>query len=348
MKTAHTLSMLGCSVLLALAAPAAAQQQAESPYLDIQWNSPIVLRLLQVPTTQCQGASDPDASPIERKEYGEYDEWSPTLQLSMLRAMFYLAYDYYGMGLNHYFTLRQDLMVDYTRRFAGEKPQKTKNGGRLVVPGYVALQRSTDAKAQAGEIEVSATPGGSSTSIHFRHVIVDPFDQELLAEQQDAFYLTGLSATGSNAMPMDFQLPPDYLPSFTLGKSGERSFGMVRMSGSFHPANPEGHFRRNPLFSRTDHGHYTYFLVEKFPEQVNGKTHGVLESFGQGMLPVQGEGQMETGYTSPLLCAQWRLQQERERTGRGTASDRLLQALLQRAGVSDELPGVWVIPAREL
>src|SRR5690606_1243854 len=81
-------ALLGLGI--SLTAPVAAQQQAESPYLDIQWNSQVVRLMLPVPAGLCQADAKPDAAPIW-SEYDSGNEWPHTLKPSMMRAMFYLA-----------------------------------------------------------------------------------------------------------------------------------------------------------------------------------------------------------------------------------------------------------------
>lgn len=340
MKAMQILTLPGCSVLLALALSAAAQQQSETPYLDIQWNSELVRTLLSVDTGLCQADVNPDTAPVKSK-YDNGNEWPRTLKPSVLRAMFYLAYDYYGMGLNHYFTLRQDLQPDFDKRFAAPAPQQYQKDSKtikLVTHDYVAFKPGNDAKASAGAIQVAVKGGDGATQIHYRHSLIDPFDLSLLADQIHNYRIVGIAAPGQKLTSMDIEVRADDIDKYYLlqvvedAELGKRKLGMRRTSAFWYPGTLAD--------GRPDYSHYTFTGLAEFPEPVRAPYHvGDNFHFGEGMLEIDSSSAQHT------LCAQWRMQQERERSGQATETDRLLNALMQRAGFTDENGGLWVIPA---
>src|SRR5690606_6784156 len=237
-------ALLGLGI--SLTAPVAAQQQAESPYLDIQWDSQVVRLMLPVPAGLCQADAKPDAAPIW-SEYDTGNEWPHTLKPSMMRAMFYLAYDYYGMGLNHYFTLRQDVTPDFDKRFA---VQKRLNGpwadGRIPPDYATAFMHATNSGALAGDLEIAEKWGGSATAIHFRHAVIDPFDLDLLGGRIQRFQAVGLSPRGLRASQMDIEFDPEDIRYCRIGTvrhiaGARRVLGPVLTEPSSYPGTlPEG------------------------------------------------------------------------------------------------------------
>ena len=316
-------ALLGLGI--SLTAPVAAQQQAESPYLDIQWNSQVVRLMLPVPAGLCQADAKPDAAPIW-SEYDSGNEWPHTLKPSMMRAMFYLAYDYYGMGLNHYFTLRQDVTPDFDKRFA---VQKRLNGpwadGRIPPDYATAFMHATDSGALAGDLEIAEKWGGSATAIHFRHAVIDPFDLELLVDRIHRYQAVGLSPRGQRATPMDAEVDLEDIHYYRFGTvrdiaGAERVLGLVLTESFSYPGTLSD--------DKPDYQAYGYEAKRLLAQASAPETLHVVAL-----------------RTRSALCEQWRMQQERERTGQPTESDRLLRALMQRAGFDDERGGLWVIPA---
>ena len=338
MKVAHILTMSGFSMLLSMSAVA---QQAESPYLNIQWNSQTVRNLLSVRTGLCQADVNPEAAPVKSK-YNNGDEWPRTLKPSVLRAMFYLAYDYYGMGLNHYFTLRQDMLPDFTKRFATAKPveYKVAQGNevqKLVTPDYTRYITSNYAKASAGDLEVPAKAGENATSIYYRHAVIDPFDLEIVADQVHDYRVVGLSAAGKRTNPMHFEASADYIQNYYAFGTGRdnggvsQTLGVLRTASFLYPGTGEE--------GKPDYQLYSYRTKQQLepvraPYLIDGH-----ESFGEGRVRLDPQA------AQYALCAQWRMQQERERSGQATETDRLLNTLMQSAGFTDENDGLWIISA---
>lgn len=310
---------------LAMAPVPASAQQAESPYLDIQWNSQAVRLLLPVPTGLCQADTNRDAAPIS-SEYDSGNEWPHPLKPSMLRAMFYLAYDYYGMGLNHYFTLRQDIAPDFDKRFA---VQKRLNGpwadGRIPPDYATAFMPATDSGALAGGLEIAEKSGGNATTIHFRHAVIDPFDLSLLTDRIHRYRAVGLSPRGRKATQMDVEVDMEDIDYYRFGTvpnatGAVRTLGLLRQESYSYPGTlPDG---------KPDYEAYGYEAKRLLAQRSAPETLHVVAQ-----------------RTRSAICEQWRMQQERERAGQATGTDRLLQALMQRAGVDDESGGLWVIPA---
>ncbi|HEX5793662.1 MAG TPA: hypothetical protein VFY01_10325 [Rheinheimera sp.] len=352
MKAMQILTLFGCSVLLALALPAAAQQQSETPYLDIQWNSELVRILLSVDTGLCQADANSDTAPVKSK-YDNGNEWPRTLRPSVLRAMFYLAYDYYGMGLNHYFILRQDLMPDFDKRFAVQKQFGGPWPDGRVPTEYIAFKTTTDAEAVGGGMQVASKPGDNSTRIHLRHAVIDPFDQQIVADQVANYQLVSLAANGQRKTPMDFELPANMLITSSLTKYaggrdrmtlnvGGRAVGLLRTEAYTYPDTNKAASERSDIATRP----YRVHSRASRPDALNsawnysGYAWGAEHNdFGEGLTSI------DATFAKHQLCKQWRMQQERERSGQATDIDRLLKALMQRAGFTDESGELWVIPA---
>lgn len=301
-------------------APASAQD-AESPYLDIQWNSRVVQLMLPIPAGLCQADANRDAAPIE-SEYDSGNEWQRPLRPSMLRAMFYLAYDYYGMGLNHYFTLRQDITPDFFKRLALSKQLNAP----WAPPDYAtAFMPAKDAGALTGDVEIPSKGGDNATMIHFRHAVIDPFDLGLLADRIHRYRAVGLSPRGKRATPMDSAVDLEDIHYYRFGTvrdstGAERMLGLVLAESFSYPGiGPD----REP-------NHQTYSYQTK-PLLAHASSPEMLHVVVRS--------------TKSAVCEQWRMQQERERAGQSTETDRLLKALMQRAGIDDERDGLWVIPA---
>lgn len=339
MKLTYVLAMSGFSMMLSL--QATAEEEAESPYLDIQWNSRVVRSLLTVRTGLCQADDNADAAPVKSK-YDNGDEWPRKEMPSVLRAMFYLAYDYYGMGLNHYFTLRQDLIPDFTKRFATAKPLEYKTGKgletiKLVTRDYTAFKPDGGGRSSAEKVEIAAKGGDRATTILYRHAVLDPFDLTIVADQINNYRLVGLSATGKKANLMHIETSSDYIQKYyylgTARDSDGAAYpaGLVRTESFLYPATREE--------GSPDYQLYSYSTKQQLepvraPYFMDGH-----ESFGEGML------RLDPRAAQYALCAQWRMQQERERNGQATDTDRLLKALMHRVGFSDENNDLWVIPA---
>lgn len=326
MSSTHRRCLAACLISLFIGpflSPALAQDATappDSPFLDIQWNSPAVNRLLGVRTGVCQADANPDAAAVEYKEPGS---WRTKANPSVLRAMFYLAHDYHGMGLNHLFSLRQDRLPSFDKRLAAPRPVDLGNGVSRVTADYavfVPFDAQRFPKAQAGQTEVASAPGANSTTIYFRHAVLDPFDMSLLADQIRYYRLVGLSPVGQRRTPMDIESAD--VAASTLFQHEGRNVGLLSLSSLRFPGADGVHYDMKNASPWVDRLHEAY---------LSG-----ADDFGEGMLWVGGAAGNET-------CTQWRRQQERRRDGQETATDRLLLALLKRAGVNDET-GLWIIP----
>ncbi|WCL53147.1 hypothetical protein [Gimibacter soli] len=365
--------------------PAPPEDAPSSPFLDMQWESPLVQAMLDRPIGVCQADANPYAQPVDNPR--EAGLTSPqTAGPSLLRGLFYLAYDYYGMGLNHYFMLRHDVMYDREKLEAAKKAMGYKDppfapAKTQAVPypkDGLALQPVPPGKGNIEIPEVVPTKNGPEwssfgTRVSFRHTILDPFDLSLVADTLDEFVLRQL-VTPENAQSATAPLVvrnvhgPNRFGSFKV-KSGQNvPVGLNHLSRLSYPgvayacdrSSDAACDRRgdtgNPV-PITDHAHYSYVGV-----------HMPLEySFWPAKNRISFPPPSVLRLDTPMVCAQWRWAQERKHAGQETEADKLLEALMKRARVDDrrvvvkqnaKYPGValheeptdnfWIIPGRGL
>ncbi|WP_308910154.1 hypothetical protein [Pseudokordiimonas caeni] len=367
--------------------PAPRQDAASSPFLDIQWESPLVQSMLDRPIGVCQADKDPNVQPVEDVREAKLSS-TQTAGPSLLRAIFYMAYDYYGMGLNHYFMLRHDVMFDRAKVAAAKKavnykdppfaPEKTQSV--LYPKDAITLLPDPKSKNTVEIPEVVPSKNGGppewssfGTRVDFRHTIIDPFDLSMVADTLDGFVLRQL-ATPDKAKSVTAPIVVnDIHGAYRFGyyrlRSGQNvPVGLRHLTrysypgvayvcdrSSFAACDRRGE-SGNPA-PLTDHAHYSQTGINMVLE------YSFWPSRTQISFPPPSVLRLDT----PMICAQWRWAQERKHAGQETEADRLLEALMKRAKVDDrrvtvkqnaKYPGVafhevptddfWIIPGRGL
>lgn len=367
--------------------PAPPEDAPSSPFLDMQWESPLVQAMLDRPIGVCQADNDPNTQPVDNPREAKLSSLQ-TAGPSLLRAIFYMAYDYYGMGLNHYFMLRHDVMFDREKLDAAKEamgykspPHKPGKTQAVLYPrDGLTLQQVPPGK---GAIEIpeivpssiSGPPEWSSfgTKVHFRHTILDPFDLSLVADTLDEFVLRQL-ATREKAQTVTAPLVVgDVLGANRFGyyklRSGQNvPVGFQHLSRLSFPGVAYECERNNfaacdrrgdtgNSVPRTDHAHYSR----------SGVNMPLVYSFWPSIAQISFPPPSILRLDTPMICAQWRRSQERKHAGQETETDKLLEALMKRAKVDDrrvtlqqnaKYPGVafgevptndfWIIPSRGL
>src|SRR5690606_8145958 len=142
-------------------------------------------------------------------------------------------------------------------------------------------------------------------TIHFRHAVLDPFDLDLLVDRIRRYRAVGLSPRGQRATPMDAEVDAEDIHYYRFGTvrdstGAERMLGLVLAESFSYPGiGPD----REP-----NHQAYSYQTKPLLEHASAPETLHVVVRL-----------------TKSAVCEQWRMQQERERAGQATETDRLLK-----------------------
>lgn len=306
------------------------QWPSEHPLLDIRWDSPAVRVLLGTSPGTCQASPSADTAPTDE------GKWTHSGNPSLLRAMLYLAFDQYNMGLMHSFVLRDDVEVDFSAirdtsqiRAPTTPAKPIPHGEGLAFPSEgVVLKPARPAQSLLG------LDGSWATYLWFRHTVTDPFDLTMVADTLDYLPLAELVWGGrERKRSYSVRVPETSLYSIgqdrVAGDDDTYSVGVLHMRRWAYPGivpGPGAHSRRVTYDSHSVEGGQQAVQVRP-ALRIGGPLYPKAMDVGM-----------------PLLCATWAAERERAAKGEATAIDREIARVIALARIRREIDdGLFVI-----